>query len=290
MNKCTCPPSQYFYSASAYGFSAELARPARHSICAQAATVLGADGGCGSTRLRDFKFDGFLSVDDAHTEVGGSYDECHNIHTTYAYSSLEGLNVADVLTADRVVSRLYIYAPADPEDGNESSFTITGSHFENLRIAGCKVDVQLATSEFHGYDTYSGVAAAHQAEKSDPWLLGSKLAGLEAGALQEVENTYHALRGMSKLIEGWKQTGQKRTPRGTYFLSLANDLKLEGCSSDIKVCGNMIFIPKFGVIRLAELVVHRHCRSLTMFRVHMCSGADGTCGGGGTQGSGGTTG
>ena len=121
MNKCPCPPSQFFYNASAYGFAAELERPARHSIGSQAATVLGADGGRSSTRVRDFKFDGFLSVEDAHTEVGGSYDGCHNLHTTYAYSSLEGINVGDVLIADRVVSRIYIYAPADPEDKSESS-------------------------------------------------------------------------------------------------------------------------------------------------------------------------
>jgi hypothetical protein len=291
MSRCPCAPSQYFYSASAYGFAAELKRPAHHNVGTQAATVLAADGGRGSNRLRDFKFDGFLSVEDAHTEVGGSYDECHNLHTTYAYSSLEGVNVADVLTADRVVSRLYVYTSADPQDQSESSFTITGSHFENLRIAGYKVDVQLATSVFHGYDTYSKASAAHQAEKADPWMLGSKLADLEGSALQELENTYHALKGMSGLISGWKQKGEKRSARGTYFFSPANHLTLEGYNgSDMKIFGNIICIPKFGVIRLAELVVHKHCRSLTMFRVHMCSGADGGTSGGGTMGGGGSTG
>src|SRR5215469_12852988 len=124
MNRCSCPLSQYFYGASAYGFAAELHRPTRHSIPSQATSVLGSDGGHGSARLRDFH-DGHLSVKDAHTEVGGSYDEHHGIHTTFAYSSLEGVNVADVLTADRVVSRLYIYAPDDPADKSETSFSIT---------------------------------------------------------------------------------------------------------------------------------------------------------------------
>jgi hypothetical protein len=285
MRQCPCPPSQYLYNASAYGFAAELRRPAHHSISTQAATALGADGGRGSNRIRDFKFDGFLSVDDAHSEVGGSYDECHSLHTTYAYASLEGVNVADMLTADRVVSRLYIYAPAE----GESSFTITGSHFENLRIAGHKVDVQLATSEFHGYDTYSKVSAAHQAGEADKWMLGTKLAELDGGALQELEETYHALKGMSGLISGWKQKGEKRSARGTYLFSPANHLKLEGYTgSDIKIFGNIICIPKFGVIRLVELVVHKHCRSLTMFRVQMCSGADGGASGGGTAGGGGS--
>src|SRR5260370_17040335 len=154
MRECPCPTSQYIYSASAYGFAGELARPSRHTISSQAASVLAADGGRGSNRVQNFKFDGFLSVADAHTEVGRSYDECHDIHTTYAFSSLEGVNVADMLTADRVVSRLYIYAPADPADKSEPSFSITGSQFENPTIPGSKFNVQLATPEFHPPHTH----------------------------------------------------------------------------------------------------------------------------------------
>jgi hypothetical protein len=289
-DKCACPGSQHFYSASAYGFSSELMRPAHHSTGTIAATILGVDGGHATNRVRDFKVDGHLSVEDTHTEVGGSYDACHNIHTTYAYAALEGVNVADVLMADRIVSRLYIYTPADPHDKSESSFTITGSHFENLRIAGYKVDVQLATSVFHVYDTFSSVSKAHRSAEADKWMLGGKLAELKADELQELENTYHALKGMCGLISGWKQTAPKRTERAAYFFSPANELTLEGCNgSDIQVFGNIICIPKFGVIRLAELEVHRHARMLTMFRVHMCSGHRGSTSGGGTSGGGGTS-
>lgn len=288
---CSCPGSQHFYTASAYGFSSELKRPAYHSTGAQALAVLGTDGGHSTSRLSDFKLDGHISVADAHSEVGGSYDECHNIHTTFAYSALEGINIADVLTADRVVSRLYIYTPDDPKYQRESSFTITGSQFENLRIAGYKVDVQLATSVFHGYDTYSSASAAHVAGKADKWMLGSKLAELKDGEIEELENTYHALKGMSGLISAWKQPGKKRIARTTYLFSPANELKLEGYTgSDIKIFGNIVCIPKFGVIRLAELMVHRNSRSLTMFRVQMCSAHLGGTNGGNTSGGGGTSG
>src|SRR5262249_52750967 len=205
--QCACPTSQYIYSASAYGFAGELERPSRHTIPSQAASVLAADGGRGNNRVQNFKFDGFLSVDDAHTEVGGSYDECHELHTTYSFSSLEGVNVADMLTANRVVSRLYIYAPANPADHSEPSFTITGSHFENLRIAGYKVDVELATSEFHiSYDTHTNAGNA------DDWLLASQLA--KSGKdLQKLENTYHALKGITALVERWKEWKQKDEQR-----------------------------------------------------------------------------
>jgi hypothetical protein len=276
--------SQYSFNASAYGFAAELRRPVRQSIETQAASVLAADGGQSHARVLDFKFNSFISVADAHTEVSGSYDPCHDIHTTTAYSTLEKVNVADVLTADRIVARLSVYSFADDK---ETSFSITGSHFENLKIAGHKVEVKWPTATFNEYETFSGVAGA------GVWRVGSKLAELKADALKALEETYHALKGMTGLIEGWNKSNPS-----AYLLSPANQATLEDhqnakvekndwASAGIQQFGNFFCIPKFGVIRLFELVVHKHFRSLTMFRVHMCSGADGSTSGGGTQGGGG---
>src|SRR5215472_10335363 len=134
-NGCPCPTSQYSFNASAYGFAAELRRPVRQSIETQAASVLAADGGQSHARVQDFKFNSFISVGDAHTEVGGSYDPCHDIHTTTAYSTLEKVNVADVLTADRIVARLTVYSYADDK---ETSYSITGVTSKTSRLPGTK--------------------------------------------------------------------------------------------------------------------------------------------------------
>jgi hypothetical protein len=261
----------------------------RQSIETQAASVLAADGGQSHARVLDFKFNSFISVADAHTEVSGSYDPCHDVHTTTAYSTLEKVNVADVLTADRIVARLAVYSFADDK---ETSFSITGSHFENLNIAGHKVEVKWPTYTFNGYETFSGAAGA------GGWMVGSELAKLKTDALKALEQTYHALKGMTGLIEGWKKNDPNRS---TYLLSPANQATMEGhenakvenndwASAGIQQYGNVFCIPKFGVIRLFELVVHKHFRSLTMFRVQMCSGADGSTSGGGTVGGGGRPG
>jgi hypothetical protein len=305
--QCTCPQTQHHYSASAYGFAGEVTRPVRLTIPTQASAVLGADGGQGNTRIQDYKFDSFVSVGDTRTEVGGSYDECHGIHATYAFSALENVNVADVLIADQIVSRLYIYTYTD---GRPASYSITGSHFENLKIAGHKVDVKWATSQFTAYETFSKVKwpdSQSAAQKTvsgvtgaGDWMVGSELAKLEekkSGALAALEDTYHALRGMTGLIDRWKKKDPKQS---SYVLSPANQLEIEGhenlqvekndwASAGIQQFGNIICIPKFGVIRLAELLVHEHFRSLIMFRVQLCSGHSGSLGGGGTSGGGGST-
>ncbi|HEY2499135.1 MAG TPA: choice-of-anchor P family protein [Candidatus Angelobacter sp.] len=282
---CSRHHSQYMYQASAYSVAAEFERPKKHSLAPQASVVLAGHGGHGSNRVSAYNVDGLISFKEAYSEVGGSYDDCHGIHTTHAWSVVEGINVADMLTADRVVARMAIY-----HDGNnekEASYDITGSYFENLRIAGHKVDVKLATHVFHDHDTYSKVATAHQNSKTDEWLVGSKLSHLKSDEIVELENTYHALHGMSEVVKECKKKTGRSADRGTYWFSPANHLNCPSLTgSEIQGFGSIICIPKFGVIRLAEMVVQKHSRMLRMFRVQMCSSGHGTGDGGTTSGGG----
>jgi hypothetical protein len=272
------------YHASAYSLAAEFERPKKHSLSPQASVVLPGHGGHGSLRVPGYKVDGLISFKEAYSEVGGSYDECHDIHTTHAWSVVEGLNVADMLTADRVVSRIAIYHAADGK--SEASYDITGSYFENLRIAGHKVDIKLATHVFHDHDTYSKITSAHKASSSDKWLTGGELSRLKKDELEEIENNYHALHGLAQRVKDSKTTEGRKDNCGSYWLSPVDhsDLASQIASSEIKVFGSIICIPKFGVIRLAEMMVQRHSRSLRMVRVQMCSSGHGTMDGGSTNG------
>ena len=250
----------------------------------QASVVLAGHGGHGSSRASAYNVDGLISFKNAYSEVGGSFDDCHGLHTTHAWSVVEGLNVADMLTADRVVARMAVYHSTH---GSEATYDITGSYFENLRIAGYPIEVKLATHVFHDHDTYSKVAKAHHARKTDEWLVGGKLTKLKNNELTELEDEYHALIGMSEVVKEWKKS-TRSADRGSYWFSPANNLEWKP-SSEILSFGSIICIPKFGVIRLAEMVVHRHSRTLRMFRVQMCSSGHGTSDGG-TAGGGGTGG
>jgi hypothetical protein len=276
------------YHATAFGVSGELSRPAQRSIPAQATTTLAPGGGRGFDRVDNFQLDGLLSFRSSYTEVGGSFDDCHNMHTSYASSVIEGLNIAGMITADRVVSRIAVYA-AHEDNTDESSFDITGSHFENLRICGHHVDVKLATHEFHKHDTYSKFETALQAKKADHLLFLSGLSKLGAKQLQDLEGNYHALQGVSKRISGWKQGTPKKRAGTAYLCSAAGHLDLTqhvGVNSEIQGFGPVICIPKFGIIRLAEVVIHKERRQLNMLRVEMCSTGTGTVHGGGSGGGG----
>jgi hypothetical protein len=287
--KCSGIHSQYFYHASAYGLAAEIERPVKQSICSQAPSTLSSSGGRGSNRVEKFNMAPFVSFEAAYTEVGGSYDDCHNMHTTYASAIVEGLNIADVVTADRVVARMVIYSPEDGKDG-EHSYDITGSHFDNLRVAGHLIDVKLATHTLHQHDTYSKFETAYSGGKADDLLPWGDQDDKQLSALEKSEEQYHALNGIGQRAQQCKKN-KKTGKGGTYWCSAAGhlDLKDHVKESELKNFGAIILIPKFGVVRLAELLVHKDFRRLTMFRVDMCSGAGGGTTGGGTDGSGGTT-
>jgi hypothetical protein len=282
-------PATHHYHASAFGLAGEITRPVVHSIPTQAATTLAGSGGHGFQRVENFSHHGLVSFRAAYVEVGGGYDPCHDIHTTFASSVIEGFNVADVVTADRIVSRLAIYAPAEEDPSRESSFDITGSHFDNLRIAGHKIDVKLATHVFHECDTYSKLQKICAGKEPNGCLAWSKLAKLKERELQELENTYHALSGISERIKLWKSGKGKNHRDPMYWCSPASHLDLKeyaGAHSELQGFGSIICIPKFGVVHLAQLMIQKDARSLTMVRVQMCSTGEGGIDGGGTMGNG----
>ncbi len=288
MAQCSLNHSQYLYQASAYGFAGEIHRPTHHLIPTQAATVLSANGGRGQQKAEKFNLDGIVSFESAVVEVGGSYDPCHNRYTSFASSIVEKLNILDVVTADRIVSRIAVYSSKDDDPDGDLTSNITGSHFENLKIAGHKVDVKLATNIFHDHDSHSRVATAHKDGTLDRWLLGSKLAELKDSELNELEDEYHALKGMSAVVKRWKKKGAQRTTDHITYSALnhMNIAEHAGEDTELRGFGSIICIPKFGVVRLAELTVQKHSRTLIMLRVDMCSTGTGSTTSGGTTGGG----
>ena len=310
MSECSRHHLQYFYNASAYGLAGEIERPMRHSISAQAATTLAGSGGRGFQRIENFSVPPFVSFDAAYTEVGGSFDDCHNQHTTFAYSVIEGLDIAGMVTADRVVARMAIYSPTVPGAGDsqeasrkkskksgkaaaqedlEHTFDITGSYFDNLRVAGHKIEVQLATHRFHEYQKYSDLSSAMTSGADDlqPW---GDLDPKRLSKLEELENQYHALTGFGSRARKWKIDKKLRCMDGMFWCSAAGHYNLHKKFSETELYGfgGIICIPKFGVVRLAEVVVHQHRRQLHMLRVDMCSTSNGSIVGGGAGGGGGS--
>src|SRR5215469_2358088 len=155
----TTAPS-FHYHASAHALSGHLTRPANHLIQAQAGTALPSTGGQHAARAEGFRLDQTVCFTAAYSHVAGSEKTENNktIHTTLATTAVENLNILDMVTADRIVARL----ASSHEPGNETRILVLGSRFENLRIAGYRIDVELHHELAMKLDTFAATRKEYE--------------------------------------------------------------------------------------------------------------------------------
>jgi hypothetical protein len=128
----------FLYHALATGVSGQITQPFQHLIEVQAPTALPHTGGYSASRVEGFRFEHIISFTSASSVSTGS--ESANSYNTLATATIEGLNILNVVTADRVVARLASFCT---KDKGARTTTFAGSHIVNLRIGGFPVEVIL---------------------------------------------------------------------------------------------------------------------------------------------------
>ncbi len=146
---------QFIYSAYAHSIGAIHRRPIAASLTDAPSAALPISGGLISRVQDDIRFNigtsEVISVKRASAKVSGERHDSH--YVSHATATVEKLNILDVVTADRVVARVTSVFPADPKeeldrsDFHPSSFFISGSYFDNLKIDGKSYDCQREEEE-----------------------------------------------------------------------------------------------------------------------------------------------
>jgi hypothetical protein len=131
-------PATHEYYADAFVLSADLKQPVPSVIEPQFQVTLPEDGTYQYQTAPAYNLYGVLSYKSGYTQVSGHPSSKRDGFTTLATSVVEGLNVLDVVTADRVVGQI---STTHPIDGAVPSVTFLGTRFVNLRIGGHKVEV-----------------------------------------------------------------------------------------------------------------------------------------------------
>jgi hypothetical protein len=237
----------FHYNACAHALSGRLTRPVQHEIEVQAATSLPTIGGHGNSRVENFRVKEFISVKAAYSHVSGSEhvgEDGKVFHTTLSTATLEGLNILDVITADRVVARVSAFWV---EPNYYTHFNFSGSHFENLKIAGCPVTANLESRLVTDLPTFPDVI------KEDKDLCGETKIDPLAGVMHCT-----LLNSITGKIHGMQPTRHE----------------------------HIIKIPHFGEVFLAEVLVEPNRRTLTMIRLVLGSPVGGTVIGGQTAANG----
>jgi hypothetical protein len=197
-----------------------------------------------SQHAKDFKLEGVISYRSAYTQIAGNKGRKKGVGwTTLATSVIENLNILDVVTIDRVVSQIGV---DHPKVGYVPAVYFLGTRFDNFRISGKKVEVDI-----------------------DLDFLGKKPAGDQpyteaSGFMEKVADQHRAVRKHSGLIKELSDlypdpddakptTSKKNTTERKAECTLVKSITLEPGVPGSVVNGHIIYIPGFGWISLANL-------------------------------------
>lgn len=222
------------FHANAHILAGQLHLPLQQPIQPQEMATLSEDGGYLSQHSVRYNVEGVISFRKAYTQVAGHRDiKPGHGWTTVATSVIERLNILDVVTAERVVAQV---SSEHPLEGYVPIITFLGTRFENLRIAGHPVKLDL-----------------------DPFLLGEKPANddgyaADSGFQQRISAQYEKLRSHQNLPaeigERYNRHPSSLGPEEPIECSLVNHT--EG-SFPGRCFGHVIDIPHFGKLYLATL-------------------------------------
>lgn len=230
----------FLYHAHGHALSGLITRPINHVIEVQAGMSLPTIGGHGNSAASNFRFQEMISFRNAYTHVSGSVNDQDGSNTTQATTTIEDLNILDVVTADRVVARMS--SERGPKD-KESRILFLGSKFQNLRIAGNTTDVDLNHELFQRMDTFDGLKKEFKSNSE-----------------------------FRKMTEDPFQSGDKQKlpdPEGVLLCSLVKDMKTS--AAGVRKTGHGFDVPQFGKVYVGEVHVENHKRTLTMLRLELGS-------------------
>jgi len=256
---------EFLYHGGAVGATGFLTLPVLENMDIQASVALPITGGHGSSRVENCRHRNYFSFCAAESHVVGSHSKTDHGYGTLATTTIEGLNIMDVVTCDRIVARL---TAKYPDDKTEPSFVPLGSRFENLRIAGHPINVNLATGLFADNPNWGALAKAYAqpaAKKKDP-------------ATKSVKED------LDLLSPDLAKNGFPK-PGGTLFCTLARDLDVLPAGLSRK--DNGIYVPHFGTVFLAEYYASASAHRLLMLRVELGCSVEGGYGAGGCDTNGG---
>ena len=155
-----------------------------------------------SQHSKNYRLEGIISYSAAHTQVSGHRSKKDpRAFVTLATSSVENLNVLNVVTADRVVGQI---STTHFPNQYSPQVTFLGTHFENLRIARHQtepvVNLAFAGKPPEGKDAYYPTEATK-----------------ETGLMASAERLYRKLRADFEKIADRTISGLLGPEHGAIF-------------------------------------------------------------------------
>jgi hypothetical protein len=223
---------------------------------ASIASAIGAS--FGKVRVENFKHLDYLKIGSMESQVVSSFSERDQAYGTLASVVIEDLNNLNVVTCDRIVSRLTSKHPKDDANGTApGSFILHGTHFEGLKIGGHEIEIELAVGLFSELSTWEKLNQAFEGDVS----IRSELQSL----------SLYPVKGDKLPVQN-----------GVFACTLAHFP--EKLPRGITRKDHGLYVPHFGTIYAAEYYITATSRRLRMLHVDLGCTVEG-CNGYGDSGS-----
>jgi len=267
----------YSFRADANALGGFLEEPLRKIIPSVAPVSLPAVGGIATARSEAFNLDEIVSCSGAYTRVSGTEHHADGSISILTTAVVEGLNILEVVSAERIVAQVSILIPTA---SSELQISLAGSRFEGLRLGG--------------RDHRPTLNPQLNAPGSGPGGNGLPLSRQDIERIgrsqaKELIKRFKA-RGDKDADQwvqrrhGWMNSDPLPENGGKLLCSLVDGVDGEDSN---KSCGHIVEIPGFGRIFLGELWVLRNSVQLVAIRAELgcpVKGKVGVCavGGGGS--------
>jgi hypothetical protein len=239
------------YHAEAHVLSGELQRPVEQKIEQHAPVSLkGARGGHLTRLAEEVSIEGLISFAKGKTRVSGSRNLKNNGWVTLSTSTLAGLNVFEVITADRLVSQVSTDHPY--ENGHVPQVTFLGTQFNDLRVSGFPVTLTL------DFGICGRKPDADRSYLEDPTFLNgakeqtqriAKAAGLPKELKDQYDERLTRINDLIRNCNNGKQS--RREPITCSLVQSIGEIPIPGVQS----FGHVLVIPEFGMVALGEIEV-----------------------------------
>ena len=245
----------FYYHADANSLGGFIEKPFEKIIPAQASISLPAVGGYATARTESFLFEEIVSCRSAYTRVSGREIEKDGPWSTLVTSVVEGLNLLEVVTAERIVAQISV---EHPKEGGYPIVSFTGTRFEKLRVAGRDVS-PVMNSNLLPFDRRGDQSL---------WPVFLKTGQEQASQLIQSVRQGAGRKDYEWLVQryGWMDAKRELQKDGCVLCSLVDGI--EGVDPGRSI-GHFVEIPDFGRIFLGELMVFPRAIQLTMIRAEL---------------------
>jgi len=239
------------YHAEAHVLSGDLQRPVEQKIEQHAPVALKDRRGGHLTRFAEaVSIEGLIAFTKGHTRVSGARSLKHNGWITIATSVVEGLNVFEIITADRIVSQ--VSTDHAYKNGHVPRVTFLGTQFRGLRVSGFKVKLTLDLG-ICGDKPADGRSYLRDSKFLNAVKTQTETITTAPGLPKEFKEQYDKnLAHTERLLKVCEAKDQNsRAPVTCSLVQSIDPIPIAG----VQTFGHIILIPEFGVVALGEVEV-----------------------------------